>query len=124
MEPYINEKHGLTNVKYIMYFLLSDFGQHEIFKNMKATAQPSLSMETIRDIVIPIPEISEQEEIVNTLDVLLDKEDQNKRNVEMILEQIEKIKKSILAKAFRGELGMNNPKEENATELLCQMLDD
>ena len=87
-----------------MYYLLSHFGQHEIFKDMKATAQPSLSMETIRDITIPIPTIGEQKEIVRILDTVLEKERTAKSAAEQILEQIDLLKKSILARAFRGEL--------------------
>ena len=56
-ENYINNQ--LTNL-----FVLSEFGQSEIFKYMKATAQPSLSMESIRDIDFPLPPLAEQKEIV------------------------------------------------------------
>ena len=35
-----------------------------------------------------------------------------------MLEQIDLIKKSILARAFRGELGTNDPSEESAIKLL------
>lgn len=51
-ENYINNQ--LTNL-----FVLSEFGQSEIFKYMKATAQPSLSMESIRDIDFPLPPLAE-----------------------------------------------------------------
>lgn len=37
-----------------------------------------------------------------------------------MLEQIDLIKKSILARAFRGELGTNDPAEESSIELLKQ----
>ena len=40
----------------------------------------------------------------------------------VILEQIELLKKSILARAFRGELGTNDPSEESAVELLKSIL--
>lgn len=33
------------------------------------------------------------------------------------------MKKAILAKAFRGELGTNNPEEESAIELLKKLLE-
>ena len=39
-----------------------------------------------------------------------------------VLEQIDLIKKSILARAFRGELGTNDPAEESALELIKQTL--
>ena len=108
------------NTKYALYYLLSPYGQHEIFKNMKATAQPSLSMETIRDIIIPIPDKEEQTEIVRILDSLFAKEQQAKEAAEVVLEKIDLLKKSILARAFRGELGTNDPTEESALELLLK----
>ena len=110
------------NTKYALYYLLSPYGQHEIFKNMKATAQPSLSMETIRDIIIPIPDKEEQAEIVRILDSLFAKEQQAKEAAEAVLEKIDLLKKSILARAFRGELGTNAPTEESAVELLKAIL--
>ena len=87
-----------------MYYLISNFCQHEIFKNMKATAQPSLSMETIRDIEIPIPSLAEQKEIVRILDSVLEKENRAKEAAQTVLDRIALLKKSILARAFRGEL--------------------
>ena len=41
-----------------------------------------------------------------------------KEAAEGVLEQIDLIKKAILARAFRGELGTNDPTEESAVELL------
>ena len=39
-----------------------------------------------------------------------------------MLEKIDLLKKSILARAFRGELGTNDPAEESAVELLKAVL--
>jgi len=59
------------NVNFINYFLMSPVGQDEIFKHVKATAQPSLSMGTIRDIDIPIPPLNEQNRIVIKMERLM-----------------------------------------------------
>ena len=40
------------------------------------------------------------------------------------IEVIDTMKKSILAKAFRGELGTNNPNEDSAINLLKEVLQD
>ena len=40
-----------------------------------------------------------------------------------MLEQIDLIKKSILARAFRGELGTNDPTEESAVELVKEVIE-
>ena len=71
---------------------------------------------------IELPSLPEQTEIVRILDNLLTKEQQAKEAAEAVLEQIDLIKKSILVRAFRGELGTNDPNEESAVELLKQIL--
>ena len=68
-----------------------------------------------------LPTLEEQQEIVNILDRLLAKYNKIK-NLEQQLEKIELLKKAILAKAFRGELGTNNPDEESAENLLKEIL--
>ena len=52
---------------YLMYYIGSYAGKGEIDKITKASAQPSLSMETIRNIKIVLPPIDEQKEITNFL---------------------------------------------------------
>ena len=69
-----------------------------------------------------MPKINERNEIVRFFDDLLAKEQQAKEAAEGVLEQIDLIKKAILARAFRGELGTNDPGEESAVELLKQVL--
>lgn len=107
--------------KYVLYYLMSLEGRKEIFKSMKATAQPSLSMETIREIVVPVPSIEEQQHIVKLLETLINKE-YDIDELTRINEQSEFIKKSILAKAFRGELGSNDLNEESSIELLKELI--
>ena len=80
-----------------------------------------MSLLNIKDIETPVPSMEEQTEIVRILDALLAKEQQAKEAAEGVLEQIDLIKKAILARAFRGELGTNNPSEESAVELLKQI---
>ena len=64
----------------------------------------------------------EQEVIIRLLDSSLEKEQQTKNIAESVLDQIDLMKKSILARAFRGELGTNDPSEESAVELLKQLI--
>ena len=71
-----------------------------------------------------MPSVPEQAEIVRILDDLLAKEAQAKETAEAVLKQIDLIKKAILARAFRGELGTNDPSEESAVELVTQLVND
>lgn len=58
----------------------------------------------MKAIPISLPSLTEQQEIVRILDTVLEKERTAKSAAEQVLEQIELLKKSILARAFRGEL--------------------
>ena len=66
--------------------------------------------------------MEEQTEIINVIQVLLAKEQRVKDAATQVLAQIDSLKKAILAKAFRGELGTNRPDEEAATELLKRII--
>lgn len=61
-----------------------------------------------------LPTLPEQQEIVRILDAIFEREQTAKETAERLLEQIALTKKSILARAFRGLLGTNDPKEESA----------
>lgn len=67
---------------------------------------------------IKLPTLEEQQEIVAILDKVLESEKQSEDVLYLMIEQIDLMKKSILAKAFRGELDTNNPDEESAVKLL------
>ena len=73
-------------------------------------------------LAVPVPLVDEQTEIVRILDSLFAKEQQAKEAAEAVLEKIDLLKKSILARAFRGELGTNDPTEQSALELLKSVL--
>ena len=79
---------------------------------------PQINNKDMVKLFIPVPTIAEQNEIVRILDSLFAKEQQAKEAAEAVLEKIDLLKKSILARAFRGELGTNDPNEESAIELL------
>lgn len=86
--------------------------------------QSNINAKKIGAYVFAVPKIEEQAEIVRILDTLLAKEQQAKETAEGVLEQIDLIKKAILARAFRGELGTNDPSEESAVELVRQLVKD
>lgn len=85
------------------------------------TTVESINSAALRDFEIPIAGSNEQIEIVRILDAFFAKEQQAKEAAEKVLDQIKLMKKSILARAFRGELGTNDPNEESAVELLKQI---
>lgn len=118
---YLNLKENL-NKFYLRYFFCSK--EFIDYANEKATGSTikNLGLKAIRNLIIFVPPIPEQTEIVRIIDDLLAKEQQAKELAENALAKIELIKKSILAHAFRGELGTNNPADEPAVELLKRVL--
>lgn len=106
------------NTHYLYYFLLRECKRLKFEGNGLI---PGISRKDILDLNILLPTLEEQQEIVNILDNLLAKYNKIK-NLEQQLEKIELLKKAILAKAFRGELGTNNPDEESAENLLKEIL--
>lgn len=85
--------------------------------------QSNINAKKIGAYSFNVPSIPEQEKIVSVIQKLLSKEQQAKEAAEAVLDQIELMKKSILARAFRGELGTNDPSEESAVELLRQVIE-
>lgn len=106
------------NTHYLYYFLLRECERLKFEGNGLI---PGISRKDILDLNILLPTLEEQQEIVNILDKLLAKYNKIK-NLEQQLEKIELLKKAILAKAFRGKLGTNNPDEESAENLLKEIL--
>lgn len=85
--------------------------------------QSNINAKKIGAYEFEMPSIEEQIEIVRILDGMFAKEQQVKENVETVLEQIDLIKKAILAHAFRSELGTNDPVEESAVELVKEVIE-
>ena len=112
----------ITNLKCNGQFLawyISSNGVQQRIKNLIASATlGKLSIANIKTISVSLPTIEEQAEIVCILEELQSKEQQAKEAAEFVLTQIDAMKKAILVRAFRGELGTNDPAEEWAGELV------
>ena len=111
-----------VNNEYVVYYLNSIRGLYELRKTAKhAVNQASINQQDVKRAIVPLPSIEEQNEIVKILDKLLEEESKIEE-LTVLEDQIELIKKSILAKAFRGELGTNCEDDESALELLKEIL--
>lgn len=111
--------------EFIAFQLKTERIMNYLRSNATGTAgnMPKINQKTVSSIPIFLPSTSEQKEIVKILKSIYDKEFQGLYIVEKVLSEIETIKKSILKKAFRGELGTNSPDEESAIELLKFILE-
>ena len=109
----------LINPKFLMYHI-------RILRTYMESIATSTTIAYVNksgcnSLPINLPPIEEQKEIVRILDKLLEEESKIEE-LTVLEEQIELIKKSILAKAFRGQLGTNCEDDENALELLKEIL--
>ena len=93
------------NNKFLYYFFMANY--HNFRTKAFGTNQSNYSATVIGKLNINIPTIKEQKEIVRILDSLLAKEQRTKELAEQILQKIDLMKKSILARAFRGALMTN-----------------
>ena len=111
-----------VETNYLWNYLKTDLFRNIFFSNETGGVnQGNVSSKFVETIQIPIPSISEQKEIVRILDNLHENEQRAKELCDVI-ENIDLMKKSILARAFRGELSTNDPNEESALELLKEVL--
>lgn len=108
---------------YLLYYLKSNLFRDVFFScETGGVNQGNVSSKFVENIEIPIPTFDEQLEITTVLDRTLAHEQQAKEAAEAALDQIDLMKKSILVRAFRGELGTNDPSEESAVELLKEII--
>ena len=92
--------------------------------NQVGQTRQALNFKQIRGIYFPLPPLQEQLEMVRIIKYEINKLDVVCNSLANIAVRIDTMKKSILAKAFRGELGTNNPTEDSALNLLKEVLQD
>jgi len=98
------KKCALLNMQFLDKFIKSSYFINQVFDTVAGTAYNALTIAKFSKIIIPVPTLPEQQEIVRILDTVLEKEFRAKEAAQTVLDQIALLKKSILARAFRGEL--------------------
>ncbi len=96
--PSILDKHFLR-----LFFESKDFIDYAN-ENATGSTIKNLGLKAMRNLEIQLPSLPEQQEIVRILDIVLEKERVAKEAAEKVLDQIDLLKKSILARAFRGKI--------------------
>lgn len=128
MDAYINQHVALARPKndlyaeFLAWYFVSDVGLQQMQNKQRGATKIGLGLQDIRSIILKIPTLPEQHEIVRLIDDLLARERSAQQATEQALASIDLMKKSILARAFRGELGTNKASEASALELLRQVL--
>lgn len=118
---YICRCREMLDSRFLYRMLCSDRVLNYYTSLMKGDNSPSIRKSEFEGLSINLPSLEEQKEIVKIIDKLL-QEESKIEEITYLEEQIELIKKSILAKAFRGQLGTNSEEDESALELLKEIL--
>ena len=78
----------------------------------------NITQKCFLQLVVPLPSLPEQQEIVRLLDEQFTVIEQNERELDAALKRSEALRQSILKKAFTGQLVPQDPTDEPATALL------
>jgi type I restriction enzyme, S subunit len=107
---------------YVSHYINSQIGRSILLTMVsQQVGQANINSQKLASLPIPLPPKDEIKEISKMLDQYRVSENKQMEMLD-VGEIIELTKKSILSKAFRGVLGTNDPNEENAIELLEEVL--
>ncbi len=93
-----------SKIDLLFIFCAINAQKPELLNLRRGTRQKNLSLEKIKDIQIPLPPIKEQQAIVHQLDALRAETQKLEAIYQQKLLHLEELKKSVLQKAFAGEL--------------------
>ncbi|EMJ90419.1 type I restriction modification DNA specificity domain protein [Leptospira kirschneri str. JB] len=110
--------YDFLNNYYLMKFITSPVFITQLKEKQTGTAQPQIPANVLREIIIPIPCISEQQIIVQEIESRLSVCDKLEDTIQSSLNQAESLRQSLLKKAFEGKLVAQDPKDEPASVLL------
>jgi len=100
---------NVISVEFLKYWMRCKIFQDIIFKHSGGAAIPNVpSAKILKEIIIPLPKINEQIKIVKTIEEMLSKTKKLEVLYKKKIDDLEELKKSILEKAFFGQLTMDN----------------
>ena len=97
-----------VNYDFLKHFLNSDCSVRQLTADIKGATRPRVNIAEVRNLKLSIPNIIKQKEIVETLDILDNHIQSILSSYKEELKNLEELKKSILQKAFNGELTNKN----------------
>ena len=104
-----NEK--IINQRYLYYFLSTEIVVRYVKSNVNELMQPNLSINDLKKLNVPTPSLVEQQNIIQKLDALSTQTKKLEAIYQQKLADLEELKKSLLQKAFNGELKTLEPVE-------------
>ena len=115
-----------ARAKYLMYFFNSPIARSKMFGLAFGVTRLRIDLTMFKALLIPLPPLPEQHEIVRRVDQLFTFADRLEARIQTARQRVDALTQSILAKAFRGELvpteaevaAAENRTFESAAELL------
>jgi type I restriction enzyme S subunit len=92
------------SARYALRWLQSQKARTWMDNDAREVARPTLNLQQLETLPLPLPPQAEQDEIVRRVDSLFALADKIEARVRSATARVEKITQAILAKAFRGEL--------------------
>lgn len=124
-DAYVSQHVGLVRVKeniiskFVYLFLISEsHGRKQLLASAYGQGKPQLNLDNIKSVDILLPSPKEQKEIIRRAGQLFAFADKLEARYTKAKTMIDKLPQSILSKAFRGELVLQNPNDEPASVLL------
>ncbi len=113
----------LIDPRYLVLYINSAMARRQLFVKAKSSSGiHNINSRELGAVRILVPTIEEQKEILKVADKLLDGVKNAIATTESVLENIESLKRTIVEKAIRGELGTNIPSEESSMTVLDAMI--
>ena len=104
--------------EFAFFWVQTNFFLNPLNELQRGTSYPAVRDGDVFSQPIPLPSFSEQQQIVEEIERCFSVADEIDRTIESSLKQSERLRQSILKRAFEGKLVSQNPDDEPAGKLL------
>ena len=111
----------VIRTKYLAIALEAPATQAWLHERYRGIDMPGLNLSDVRRVPIPLPPLSEQDEIIRCVDNLLASGRRIFNAYSRTHARLERLTPSLLAKAFRGELVPQDPNDEPASRVVDEV---